>query len=451
MNIHFIAIGGSAMHNLALALAKKGEKVTGSDDEIFEPSRGRLDQAGILPDKMGWDASRIHKNLDAVILGMHAREDNPELLKAKELGLNIYSYPEYLYEQAKHKKRLVIGGSHGKTTITSMVLHAMEKNHVTTDYMVGALLEGFDCSVKMTSNAPYAVFEGDEYLSSPIDRRPKFHLYRPNVALISGIAWDHMNVFPTYDNYLDQFRTFIDLIEEGGTLVYNADDPEVNKIAQESNRDIEFTPYTTPDYHMNAGHVMVSFDGEEYPLQVFGKHNLQNMEGARHICAAAGISGQDFYKAMGSFKGASKRLEKAFENEKTVCYRDFAHAPSKVKATSNAVKEMYPNRKVIACLELHTFSSLNKAYLSHYKGSMDAPDVAAVYYSPDVVAHKRLDPISIDEVENAFNRSDLHVFTDAQALKNYVLDQEMGNSVLLLMSSGNWNGEDIAKEVENLI
>ena len=440
MKVHFIAIGGSAMHNLALALHQEGHLVTGSDDEIFEPSRGRLQKARILPSEMGWNADRIHSELDAVILGMHAREDNPELAKAKELGLSIYSYPEFLFEQTKNKPRLIIGGSHGKTTITSMVLHAMQANGVEPDYMVGALLDGFECSVRLSDDAPVAVFEGDEYLSSPIDRRPKFHLYAPTVGLISGIAWDHMNVFPTYENYVDQFKIFIDKIEDGGTLVYNAEDPEVKRVAEESIRNIKMIPYGTPEYRIEEGKAIVQFEGQDFSMEVFGQHNLQNMEGARHICAAAGINAIDFFNAMSSFKGASRRLEKLFERDGQICYRDFAHAPSKLEATTKAVREMYPDRKFIACLELHTFSSLNREFLDHYANKMDSPDIAAVYYSPEVVARKKLAHFEPEEVMAGFARQDLKVFTDASELRKFVDAQPTEDTVLLLMSSGNWGG-----------
>ncbi|MCH2199196.1 MAG: Mur ligase domain-containing protein [Flavobacteriales bacterium] len=440
MNVHFIAIGGSAMHNLALALAHQGDTVTGSDDEIFEPSRSRLADTGILPTEFGWFPEKIHEGLDAIILGMHAREDNPELLKAKELGLNIYSYPEYLYQRTRSKKRAVIGGSHGKTTITSMVLHALNYNKVDHDYMVGALLDGFERSVLLKDETPIAVFEGDEYLSSPIDRRPKFHLYNPHIALISGIAWDHMNVFPTFDNYVEQFRIYVSKIEDGGVLIYNAEDEEVVKVAKTAREGIRALPYHTPNYRIDDGKTFLKLENEEIPIQVFGKHNLQNMEGARLVCAELGVSTANFYEAMQHFRGASRRLEKMHEEDDYIVYRDFAHAPSKLKATTSAVKEMYPNRHLLACMELHTFSSLNKAFLHHYEGAMNAANTALVYFSPDVVAHKRLPEITIEDVSQAFGRNDLKVFTDAQEMQAFIESQDKANSVRLLMSSGNWGG-----------
>lgn len=443
MNFHFIAIGGSAMHNLALALAHQGHHVTGSDDEIFEPSRSRLDAAGILPEKMGWYEERLSSNIDAVILGMHAREDNPELARARALNIPIYSYPEFLYERTKDKQRIVIGGSHGKTTITSMVLHALHYNKLDPDYMVGALLEGFDRSVRLSDEADIAVFEGDEYLSSPIDRRPKFHLYHANIALISGIAWDHMNVFPTFDEYLDQFRIFVHKIEAGGTLVYNEEDDHVRAIAEAAAPGITLKPYSTPSYEINEGETTLLIDGKRIPVKVFGRHNLQNMEGARMVCEAAGLTSEAFYSAMQHFRGASRRLEKLHETEDFVIYRDFAHAPSKLRATTSAVKEMYPDRTLVACMELHTFSSLSRNFLSHYEGSMNDADIACVYFSPEVVAHKRLPEITSADVTSAFGKAALQVFTDPHELKEFVNAQSQHKAVLLLMSSGNWGGVDL--------
>ncbi len=440
MKVHFIAIGGSAMHNLALALHYKGYQVTGSDDEVFEPSKSRLKAEGLLPEKEGWFVENIHADLDAVILGMHAREDNPELIKAKEMGLPVYSYPEFLYQQTKDKKRLVIGGSHGKTTITSMVLHVLNKLNIHTDFMVGALLEGIPRSVVLENDTEIAVFEGDEYLSSPIDRRPKFHLYHPHVALISGIAWDHMNVFPTWENYLDQFAILVDRIEPNGVLVYSQDDEHVVQIAKSARADIRTLPYTTPNHKIVAGKTILMTQNGDVELAIFGRHNLQNMEGARLVCAEIGVSETDFYKAIASFKGASRRLECVREEGSYVVYRDFAHAPSKLQATTAAVKEQFPDRKLLACMELHTFSSLNKAFLDHYAGTMNKADVAVVYFSPEVIAHKRLPAITVDEVKVAFGRTDLMVFTDVDALQNFIDQQEKEYLVQLMMSSGNFGG-----------
>ncbi|MCC7331212.1 MAG: peptidoglycan synthetase [Flavobacteriales bacterium] len=440
MRVHFIAIGGSAMHNLAIALHKKGYKISGSDDEIVEPSKSRIASYGLLPEKFGWDTNRITSDIDAIILGMHARKDNPELLKAQEIGLKIYSYPEYIYEQSKNKKRVVIGGSHGKTSITSMILHVLKFLKINFDYMVGAQLEGFDTMVKIT-DAPIIVLEGDEYLSSPIDLRPKFHLYHPHVALISGIAWDHINVFPTFDNYVEQFSIFIKLIEKDGVLIYCKSDIEVNKIALVTpNSDIERIGYQTPENTIENGITSLLIHGNKIPLEVFGDHNLQNIEGARLVCNQLKIDDTQFYEAIQSFKGAAKRLELIAKSTNTAIYKDFAHSPSKLKATTEAVKKQYPKRKLIACMELHTFSSLNKNFLSEYKNSMENADEAFVYYNPHTIEHKKLSPITSDEVKNAFGTQNVKVYNNSNDLFDHLKSKNYNETVLLLMSSGNFDG-----------
>lgn len=452
MRTHFIAIGGSAMHNLALALHEKGYEITGSDDAIFEPSRTRLEKKGLLPAEMGWFPEKITAGIEAVILGMHAKADNPELLKAQELGLKIYSYPEFLYEQSKNKTRVVIGGSHGKTTITSMILHVMNYHNIAVDYMVGAQLEGFDTMVKLTEENDFIVLEGDEYLSSPMDRRPKFHLYQPNIALISGIAWDHINVFPTYENYVEQFEIFIDKITNGGILVYNEDDAEVKRVAEAAVNPIRKLPYNTPKYSVENGTTLLDTPEGPMPIKVFGAHNLNNLAGAKWICQNMGVDEADFYEAIASFKGASKRLEKIAEKGKNVAYKDFAHSPSKVAATTKAVKEQYPDRTLIACLELHTYSSLNAEFLKEYEGSLDNADVAVVFYSPDAVKIKQLEEVTYEQIAKAFNREDLIIYTNPAAFKEYLyhLKYDTEGVALLLMSSGNYGGLNF-DEVKELI
>jgi len=424
--------------------------VTGSDDEIFEPSKGRLAKQGILPKSIGWNAELISEELDAVILGMHAREDNPELLKAKELNIPIYSYPEYLYEQSKNKIRVVIGGSHGKTTITSMILHVINEVGMNVDYMVGAQLEGYDCMVKITEEAEIMILEGDEYLSSPIDRRPKFHLYRPNVAIISGIAWDHINVFTTFDNYVDQFDIFCSLIEPKGTLVYNTEDEEVNRLGLKYENALKTVPYQTPNYDVVENGTLLHYEGKSYPLMIFGGHNLQNLMGAMELGRAIGISSDQFLNAMSTFTGAGKRLQKVTEKNEFVMFKDFAHSPSKLKATTKAVKEQYNDRKVVACMELHTFSSLKKEFLPHYKDAMEAADIAVVYYSPDVVKHKKLEPISKELVLNGFG-GNVIVLNETSEVMKFIREQDWNNSALLMMSSGNFDGIDYDKLGEELV
>ncbi len=450
MRIHFIAIGGSAMHNLALALHNKGEHVTGSDDEIFDPSRSRLAAKGLLPEQYGWFEDKISSDIDAVILGMHAKQDNVELLRAKELGLTIYSYPEFLYEQSKNKTRVVIGGSHGKTTITSMILHVMHYHDVQVDYMVGAQLEGFETMVHLTKENDFIVLEGDEYLSSAIDRRPKFHLYKPNIALLSGIAWDHINVFPTFDNYVEQFRVFLSQITHGGAIVYNQEDIEVKQVVEATQNQIKKYPYKTPKYSVENGDTLLDTQDGAMPIEVFGKHNLNNLEGARWICQLMGVQQEDFYEAIATFSGASKRLEKIAQGPTSIAYKDFAHSPSKVTATTQALKNQYPERSLLACLELHTYSSLNPEFLSEYKGALDKADKAVVFYSPKAVKIKKLDTVSSAQILKAFQREDLLVFTDPLAFQDYLFAQDFSNTSLLLMSSGNYGGLDFEKVKEIL-
>jgi len=450
MQIHFIAIGGSAMHNLAIALHQKGYQVTGSDDTIHDPSKSRLEKYGLLPDEFGWFPEKITHNLDVVILGMHAKQDNVELLKAQELGLKIYSYPEFLYEQSKDKTRVVIGGSHGKTTITSMILHVLNYHEKEVDYMVGAQLEGFETMVHLTKDNEFIVLEGDEYLSSPIDMRPKFHLYKPNIALLSGIAWDHINVFPTFDNYTEQFRIFTESMVNGGSMVYNEEDVIVKEVVESSTNHIKKYPYQTPAHFIEDGITFLETEEGDLPLEIFGNHNLQNLAGAKWICQHMGIDEDDFYEAIASFKGASKRLEKIAENSSTVIFKDFAHSPSKVAATTKAVKEQYSSRTVVACLELHTYSSLNAAFLAEYKGALEFADKAVVFYAPHAVKIKQLEEVTKEQIATAFKRDDLIIYTNPKEFKTFIFNLELENKAILLMSSGNYGGLDF-EEVKSLI
>lgn len=447
MKVHFIAIAGSAMHNLALALHHKGYNITGSDDEITEPAKSRLEKAGIMPERTGWFPEKITQGLDAVILGMHARADNPELIAALEKGVKVYSYPEYLYEQSKAKTRVVIGGSHGKTTITSMILHVLKSTGRAFDYMVGAQLEGFDTMVKLTADAPVMILEGDEYLTSPIDRRPKFHWYKPHVALLSGIAWDHINVFPTFENYVDQFRIFIDKIEPGGQLIYCNNDKVLKDLCEEGQVKAKRHPYTTPPHEIRDGKTYLTIGGElnEIELQIFGAHNLMNLEGARLVCEAIGVTTAEFYKALTTFKGAARRLELLLRTDELVMYKDFAHSPSKLKATVEAVRNQYPKHELVACMELHTFSSLNETFLNEYAHSMDEADEAIVYFNPKTIEHKKLKPITPDMVKSAFKRNDLKIITDSEELRKYLTGRGFTKSVLLMMSSGTFDGIDLKK------
>ncbi len=448
--IHFIAIGGAAMHNLALAVASKdGYKVTGSDDEIFDPARTHLADAGLLPREIGWHPERITPDLDAVILGMHAREDNPELQKAQQLGLKIYSFPEYLYEQTRNKKRIVVGGSHGKTTTTAMILYVLRKLGIEADYMVGAQIEGFERMVRLSDTAEVAVFEGDEYLTSPLDPRSKFHLYHPHIAILTGIAWDHINVFPTFPQYVDTFRRFADLIEPDGHLIYYNGDDNLRDIAAHSRPDITKHPYEAlvPDR----------------PLGIFGQHNLQNMHAAMLACQEIGVSREDFMSAIADFSGASNRLEKIAEKRnangrlEAIAYKDFAHSPSKLRATVSAVREQYPAMYLVAAMELHTFSSLMADFLPQYQGCMAKANKAFVYFNPKVVEHKRLTPITAEEVTEAFASPNIRVFTDSNALQQALREAAADTAAagqplaLLLMSSGTFDGINIKEFATELI
>lgn len=447
MKIHFIAIGGSAMHNLAIALHLKGYEITGSDDEIFNPAKGRLEKYGLLPDSIGWNPDKITPDLDAVILGMHARIDNPELLKAKELGVKVYSYPEFLYEQSKDKLRIVVGGSHGKTTITAMILHVLQYHHVDCDYMVGAQLAGFEVMVKLSHTAKIMVMEGDEYLTSPIDRRSKFHLYHPNVGIVSGIAWDHINVFPTFDMYVEQFRIFADMIDK--TFIYCADDENVKKIG-EGVKNIATAPYSVHPYVIHDGVTYLKTAQGEIPMRIFGQHNMANLNAARLACREVGITDEQFYEAIRTFGGASKRLELVLKNEKGLVFKDFAHSPSKLKATIGAVREQYPTANLVACMELHTFSSLSEQFLCQYRNVMDQADTAIIFFEHKAVEHKKLPPITKEMVYDAFARRDLEVFNETEALKNYLMSHRQPNTVFLLMSSGNFGGivfEELAEQL----
>jgi UDP-N-acetylmuramate: L-alanyl-gamma-D-glutamyl-meso-diaminopimelate ligase len=443
MKVHFIAIGGSAMHNMAIALHKKGFNVTGSDDVLFEPSVSRLSRHGLLPEKEGWFPERITADIDAVILGMHARADNPELIRAQELKLKIYSYPEYIYEHSRNKLRVVIGGSHGKTTITSMILHVLKNAGKDFDYLVGAQLEGFDTMVKLTDEAPIIVIEGDEYLSSAIDRRPKFHLYKANVGVISGIAWDHINVFPTFDNYVEQFKIFVDTIQPGGKLIYCKNDVVLNNMVSSYKAEIKKIPYSLPVYNIKYGITNIIDGQNEYPLQVFGEHNLLNIEAARLVCESLGIEKKVFYLEISTFKGAARRLELVGENGKASFFKDFAHSPSKLKATIQAVRTQFPDRRLIACIELHTFSSLNKDFLNEYAHTMDDADQAIVFIDKKTFEQKKITPYPAQAVKDAFAKGDLAFYNDPAILLNFLENIPMNNANLLMMSSGNFGGMDL--------
>jgi UDP-N-acetylmuramate: L-alanyl-gamma-D-glutamyl-meso-diaminopimelate ligase len=449
--VHFIAIGGSVMHNLAMALHRKGYQVTGSDDEIYDPARTRLHQIGLLPAEMGWFPEKIHEGLEAVILGMHARADNPELKRAQELNLPIYSYPDYFYQQSKQKQRVVIAGSHGKTTITSIILHALRVNQRQFDYLVGAQLEGFDTMVKLSDDAPVIIVEGDEYPASPADLAPKFMHYQAHIALISGIAWDHVNIYPTWEGYVSQFEKLVNSLPKSGVVIFDETDDMLDAIGQQERPGVKRRPYQAhPHKIVNGQTFLTTGSYGDVPLLIFGEHNMKNISGALAVCEEIGLTQEQFYRAIQTFKGAANRMETLAKTPYIVVYKDFAHAPSKVEATTKAAKSQFPQRKLVACVELHTFSSLNKKFLGQYENKLDAADVAVVYYNPQTLAHKRLEPIEPAEVMKAFGRDDLHVFTESESLKDFLLTQSWSQTNLLMMSSGTFGGlnlKEIAQQV----
>jgi UDP-N-acetylmuramate: L-alanyl-gamma-D-glutamyl-meso-diaminopimelate ligase len=443
MKVHFISIGGSVMHQLAIALKKKGYEVTGSDDEIFEPARKNLADCGLLPQQEGWFTGNIKPGIDAVILGMHAKNDNPELLKAQELGLKIYSFPEYIYQESRNKTRVIVGGSHGKTTTTSMIMHVLKNAQKDFDYLVGARLEGFEQSVNIT-NAPVIVCEGDEYPASVIEKRPKFHFFFPHIAILTGIAWDHINVFPTFDFYLEQFVIFINKIEKGGMLIYNETDPVLDKLVNENRRnDIRYQPYSVPEHSIENGRTTLTLDGSTSALRVFGDHNLMNLNAAYYACKELGVDAATFVKAISTFTGAAKRLELMASSSSVNVYRDFAHAPSKVKASIEAVKQQFPERKLFAILELHTYSSLNEAFMSEYRGAFDKADIGVVFYSKHALELKRMPDLPPEQVIKGFGKEGLLVMNDKNELWNFLQRQNFSNANVLLMSSGNYDGLDM--------
>jgi UDP-N-acetylmuramate: L-alanyl-gamma-D-glutamyl-meso-diaminopimelate ligase len=443
MRVHFIAIGGAVMHNLAIALHKKGYVVTGSDDEIFDPARSRLEKYSLLPQKQGWHPDLITKDIDTIILGMHAKQDNPELIKARGLGLRIMSFPEYLYDQTKEKKRIVIAGSHGKTTTTAMIMHVFRVLGIKSDFMVGSQIDGFETMVGLSDEAQIAVFEGDEYLTSALDKRPKFHLYMPDIAVLNGISWDHMNVFPTFENYLEQFKLFVEKISAGGSLIYFDGDAEVKKIALASTNNIKKIPYKVHGYFQNKTGFYAATHNRVVPVKIFGEHNMQNLSAAREVCLAIGITEDDFYEAIKSFEGTSRRLQKLKESGNSLIYLDFAHSPSKVKASVEAIAARYPGREIIVCLELHTYSSLNSEFLPLYKGTLTNASVAFVYFNPHAIKLKNLKQLSVSTVREAFGGENLNVFDNSKEMFSFIKSQTYRCPVYLFMSSGDFDGYDL--------
>jgi UDP-N-acetylmuramate: L-alanyl-gamma-D-glutamyl-meso-diaminopimelate ligase len=442
MKIHLTAIGGSIMHNLAIALHKKGYEVQGSDDAIYEPARSRLEKYGLLPSP-GWHPEKLDKSIDMLILGMHAKAGNPELDRALQLGLPVVSFPQFIYEQSKNKQRIVIAGSHGKTSVTAMVMHVLRKAGLDFDYAVGSVIEGFEDSVRLSEDAPVIVIEGDEYLTSALDRRPKFVWYDPQIALINGIAWDHINVFPTYEMYLEQFRNFIRDMKAGAKLIYHPTDQEVSGLVKEVGSHLQPIPASVPQSELAQDGISVLYKGKAYPLRVFGRHNLENLSAAQAICVQLGVSAEEFWEYASDFKGAGKRLESVPNKKNISVFRDFAHAPSKVKASVQAVRSRYPDKKILAVLELHTFSSLNKDFIPFYAASLDPADKAVIYLDNEALRAKGVEGYSEEQLRSAFAREDLQLTGKAEMLEQIIGDYISPDAVLLLMSSGDLGGIDI--------
>lgn len=447
--VHFIAIGGSVMSNLAIALHKNGIKVSGSDDKVYDPAKSALEAAGLLPTSLGWNKNNIDDSLDAVILGMHAKADNPELLKAKALGIKVYSYPDFIYEKSKNKQRVVICGSHGKTTITAMIVHVLKYHNREFDFVIGARINGMDQTIQL-SDAPLIIIEGDEYLTSPIDRVPKFLKYHHHIALVSGIAWDHINVYPTLDSYVEQFELLADATPKAGTLIYNEEDDMTSVICKKERFDVKTESYSTPKYKIKDGQFIIKSEHEKIPLKIFGKHNMQNLNGAKTLLARIGITDDQFYEAIGSFEGTQKRNNLLAQNDTVSIYEDFAHAPSKLKATVDALKELHPERKLTACFELHTFSSLNKAFLKHYKNTFNSPETAIVFINKKNLSQKDLPEISQEEIRKNFHRKDVEVIDNAAELSSLLSNKSWDNEDLIFMSSGNFDGLDIKQLAEKI-
>ena len=445
MRLHFIAIGGSAMHSLALAMHQLGHQVSGSDDALFEPSKSNLKSAGLLPDALGWNPKNIHSEIDVIVLGMHAKKDNPEFIKAQQLGLKIQSYPEFLAERSQDKTRVVIAGSHGKTTITSMILHVLNYHDKQTDFMVGAPLAAFNQTLFLSEENDFILLEGDEYLSSAMDLRPKFLWYQPEIALISGIAWDHINVFPTFENYVEQFDRFISSIQAGGVLIYNADDVVLKKLVENHNHPIKKIPYQIPEHSIESGTTYLETAEGSLPLSIFGSHNLYNLAGAQWVAQLMGIDASEFYEAIPSFMGASKRLERIGKGKTALLFKDFAHAPSKVKATAKAVKKQFVDKKITLCLELHTYSSLDSNFIEQYTNCLDQADEAIVFYDPEALKIKNRKPIEPKTIKAAFKNTSLLIFTESKSLKEYLFRKKYHKEVMVMMSSGSFGGLDWEK------
>lgn len=445
MRIHFIAIGGAIMHNLAIDLHKNGHTISGSDDQIFEPSFSKLKKYSLMPKNLGWNADFITDEIDLIILGMHAKEDNLELKKALELGLKIQSFPEFVASQITDKKRVAIAGSHGKTSTTAMLMHILKDNNFEFDYLVGSELPGYESMVKL-SNAPLIVIEADEYLSSKLDQRPKFLWYKPQLSVITGIAWDHINVFPTFELYKKAFTDFIDSHQADSSIFFYQFDEELSKII--NNSTYKCRPYTELTAK-NQGQYSIVLDNneEEYYFPFFGNHFLQNASAAIHLAMELGLNQKDIYKALESFPGSAKRLELVWANDQLFIYRDFAHSPSKVMATIKAFSRQFKDYQVFFVFEPHTFSSQQIDFIQHYNKCFEDLN-AYIFMDKKAFALKNKPMLSGPDIENAFGTNS--ILNSATELMKEIRksSQKSKKTVWVLMSSGNMGGffQEIKKD-----
>ncbi len=440
--VHLIAIGGSIMHNLALALDSQGFMLSGSDDQIFEPARTRLKNRGICPEKEGWFSEKINTDLSFVVLGMHAKPDNPELVKALELGVKVYSFPELVAEMYSNSTRIVVAGSHGKTTTTSMMMHVFKALGKQFDYLVGAQLEGFDVMVALDKKE-YSIIEGDEYLSSCLDPRPKFMHYSPQIAIITGIAWDHYNVFPTFDSYKNAFVQLIQSMKEGSLLLWYEGDSDLAELVGEYAQHLKTIAYKESEFVIQGNKCYLISEEACYSLEVFGRHNLQNMNSVIKVCEYLNFNSIDVCTSLSTFKGAAKRMQLLQNNGDLIIYQDFAHAPSKVKATINALRETYPYHHLHCFLELHTYSSLNKNFLPQYYSTVNECDEITIYFDPKALEIKRMEALDLQFIKDSFGRQNMNVIDNPAELKVQMDIARKGRGLLVFLGSGNWAGMEL--------
>lgn len=453
MRVHFIAIGGSVMHNLAVNLADQGHQVTGSDDQIVEPSKSRLQKVGLLPEKLGWFPEKITEDLDAIILGMHAAADNPEVKRAEELGIKIYSYPEFVYQQSEDKIRVVIAGTYGKTTITSMVMHVLKKLNREFDYLVGAQLEGFGSLVKLTAHSPVIIIEGDEYYASALDYQSKFLYYKPNIALISGVEWDSFRTHIEEERYYDQFRSFITTIVPRGTLIYNKDSKHLVDIVEETKEcKINRHGYKMPEYTINKGVTYLDLGETKIPLKVFGKHNLSNIMGAYTVCEWLGVKRDEFYEAIQDFKSSIRYLEFVAGTDTSVVYQDFAHSPAKLRSSIHAIKEQFPYQALVTIIELNAYDVIEDDKFYAYENTMQGSDHAVAFVNLENVKNLNINVTDLEaKLEKVFNHPSFRVITSVAVLGDFLESFKSNGHNLLFMSSNSHSGVNMASFADKFL